>query len=73
MGVLTGFIFLPNLSYGKCQARWRTCMVCICIPVVIVIFIVSLIAFYYGAQTQWCTFCLYLDCIPVLSWCQTIG
>jgi len=74
MGIITGFIFLPNLSYGKCQARWRTCVVCTFIPIAIVIFVMSLVAFYAGVNVQgWCTGCAYISCLPVLNWCQPGG
>jgi len=74
MGIITGFIFLPNLSYGKCQARWRTCVVCTFIPIAIVIFVVALAVFYAGVNVQgWCTGCAYITCLPVLSWCQPGG
>lgn len=52
MGIITGFIFLPNLSYGKCQARWRTFVVCTFIPLVVVLFIVTYTAFYLGVNAK---------------------
>jgi len=75
MGILTGFIFLPNLSYGKCQARWRTCVVCTFIPLVAVIFVVCLVAFYIGVDAnQWCTWCATINCLHILNWCtNTVG
>lgn len=72
MGILTGFIFLPNLSYGKCQARWRTFVVCTFIPLVIAFFVILFTVFYIGIDaTEWCTWCVNIDCIQVLDWCKT--
>lgn len=74
MGILTGFVFLPNLSYGKCQARWRTCVVCTFIPVVVVLFLVSWIAFYAGVDANgWCGWCSQISCLDVLDWCNGIS
>jgi len=74
MGIITGFVFLPNLSYGKCQARWRVCIICTCIPLAIVLFVVSLVAFYAGVDANgWCTWCSDISCVKVLSWCNGGG
>jgi len=71
MGIITGFIFLPNLSVGKCQARWRTCIVCTFIPLAVVIFVVSLAVFYAGIDANdWCGFCKDISCPQALSWCR---
>jgi len=72
MGILTGFIFLPNLSAGKCHARWRVCLVCTLIPVVVALYIGGLAFFYTGQNTNaWCSWCKEISCLPVLSWCQS--
>jgi len=72
MGVFTGFIFLPNLSYGKCQARWRLCVICTFVPLSVVLFCAAFIGFYTGVNaTQWCGWCSEISCISVLPWCQT--
>jgi hypothetical protein len=74
MGIITGFIFLPNLSYGKCQARWRTCLVCTFIPLMLALFIVTLVVFYAEVNVnQWCGWCADISCLPVLSWCNGGG
>jgi membrane associated rhomboid family serine protease len=74
MGIITSFIFLPNLSYGKCQARWRTVLVCTLIPLVVVLFIVSLVAFYTQVNTNaWCSWCENINCLQIFSWCQTLA
>jgi len=76
MGIITGFIFLPNLSYGKCQARWRTCVVCTFIPLMIIMFLTGFIIFYLGIDNKdWCGWCQYLACVPIVkSWCaNTVG
>lgn len=71
MGIVTGFIFLPNLSYGKCQARWRTCVVCTFIPLAFVIFLGTFVALYTGVDANaWCGWCSAISCLPVLDWCQ---
>jgi len=72
MGIVTGFIFLPNLSYGKCQARWRICVVCTFIPLAIALFTVGFVLFYSNVDSsEWCSWCYYLSCAPILNWCDS--
>lgn len=74
MGILTGFILIPNLSYGKCQTRFRLCTMCVLIPTVIAVFVGSLALFYSQVNTyQWCHWCADIACIPVFSWCTSNG
>jgi len=71
MGIITGFIFLPNLGYGKCQTRWRICVICTFVPAAIVLFAASFIAFYTGVNAnEWCSWCGQLSCIDALPWCK---
>lgn len=72
MGIVTGFIFLPNLSYGKCQARWRMCAVCTFVPVCVALFVVAISVFYTSVDVnEWCEWCSAISCLPLLEWCKT--
>jgi len=74
MGIIIGFVFLPNLSLGKCQTRWRVCIVCTFIPISIVLFVVGLAVFYAGIDiSEWCGWCMYMSCIPLFNWCTPGG
>eukprot|EP01117_Protostelium_nocturnum_P008315 TRINITY_DN296_c0_g1_i2.p1 TRINITY_DN296_c0_g1~~TRINITY_DN296_c0_g1_i2.p1 ORF type:complete len:426 (+),score=139.58 TRINITY_DN296_c0_g1_i2:225-1502(+) len=71
MGIVTGFLFLPNLSSGKAAARKRLFVVCITIPIVLLLIVGGFIVFYTTNSSRWCTFCSEITCIKVLPWCKT--
>jgi membrane associated rhomboid family serine protease len=70
MGIITGFIFLPNLSYGKSAARCRVMTLCACIPLMLILFVVGFIVFYSNVDANgWCEWCANLNCVGG-EWCD---
>jgi len=70
MGVITGFLFLPNLGHTHRAARKRVIVVCITLPLTIVLIVGGLIIFYTTNATRWCPFCSKITCLSFLPWCN---
>ncbi|KYR01878.1 beta-lactamase family protein [Tieghemostelium lacteum] len=70
MGILTGWIFLPNLTPKKAVGR-RLCLILIAIPLTVAIFVTLFVVFYKRIDSaEWCPNCSNFTCLKFLSWCK---
>jgi len=73
MGILTGFIFIPNITYGKCEARWRTFVVCTFMPLVVILLTIGLVLVFAGLNAaEICPGCEELQCLQLFTWCDAV-
>ncbi|KAJ3341845.1 hypothetical protein HDU93_003966 [Gonapodya sp. JEL0774] len=70
-GIFTGLIFMPTITFGKWDKRRKRILMVLAIPSIIVIFVLLFLFFYNGTASQ-CSWCKYLDCIPVMGWCDDL-
>lgn len=66
-GIPTGIIFLPYITFGKVDAWRKRILLIICIPILLLMFIVSFFVFYFIPDPDFCSFCHYFNCIPFTS------
>lgn len=64
MGILTGLIFVPSISFGKWDGRRKKIAMGLSIPVVILLYFGAFYAFIDGKDTNTCKYCSVLDCVP---------
>eukprot|EP00127_Corallochytrium_limacisporum_P000465 Clim_evm21s13 gene=Clim_evmTU21s13 len=71
MGILTGLIFLPYLTFSKWDARRKRLMLAIAIPLALIVFAIAFIAFYSTQNPNFCSWCRYISCVPFTDdWCS---
>ncbi|KXS18904.1 rhomboid-domain-containing protein [Gonapodya prolifera JEL478] len=70
-GILSGLIFMPTITFGKWDKRRKRILMVLAIPAIIVIFVLLFVSFYSGRDAN-CSWCKYLDCIPVMGWCDDL-
>jgi len=63
-GVVSGVIFLPYITFGKRDARRKRILIYICTVLLFFMFLMSLLTFYLIGNSEFCTWCKYLNCIP---------
>ncbi|KJE89532.1 hypothetical protein CAOG_00981 [Capsaspora owczarzaki ATCC 30864] len=63
-GVVAGIIFLPYIVFGKWDQRRKRILLVVCIPLLIMMFIASLVVFYALNVPNFCSWCRYADCVP---------
>lgn len=72
MGILTGLIFVPYISFGKWDGRRKKIALFSAVPIVILCFVAAYWSFYDGKDTNYCKYCSAIDCVPVGSpWCSS--
>jgi len=63
-GVVSGVIFLPYITFGKWDARRKRILIYICTVLLFFMFLMSFLTFYLIGNSEFCTWCKYLNCIP---------
>lgn len=66
-GVVSSIIFLPYITFGKWDVRRKRILVLVCMPLLAIMLILAFVLFYNVQNTQFCTWCKYLNCIPYSS------
>ncbi|CAI2168830.1 8634_t:CDS:1 [Funneliformis geosporum] len=69
MGVVMGLVLIPTKNYKKITWILRI----VAIPIAALLFFLLIRNFYVEDPTKTCTWCKYLDCLPVYDWCDTTG
>jgi membrane associated rhomboid family serine protease len=70
MGIVTGFVFLPHLSYGKSAWKCKLFVLLGCIPLMFALFAIGLSVFYSSVDAHgWCDWCQNLNCAGG-PWCE---
>lgn len=70
-GVITGVLLLPSLTFSTWDARGKLALRVLALPVLIAfLFWIMYTTFSTGATASQCTWCKYLDCIPINGWCD---
>ena len=64
-GVLSSFILVPFISIGKWDRLSKLCLISISLPVIVILFFISFIIFYNVQDSDFCSWCKYLNCIPI--------
>jgi membrane associated rhomboid family serine protease len=70
VGILCGLFVLPAINFGKWDARLKIFVRLASGPMLFGVFIWMFIAFYSTDSGSTCTWCKYLDCIPIDGWCD---
>ncbi|ORX63803.1 rhomboid-domain-containing protein [Anaeromyces robustus] len=70
MGILTGLIFLPSIIYSKRHLKIKRILMIISVFLSIFLFIWVFRQFYYS--DGYCSWCHYLNCLPINHWCDNL-
>lgn len=57
-------VFLPYITFGKWDLRRKRILFLTCFPLLVILFTLSAVLFYNSADTQFCSWCNYLNCVP---------
>lgn len=63
-GVVSGVIFLPYITFGKWDARRKKIFIYVCTFLIFFMFLMSFLTFYHIGNSEFCSWCKYLNCIP---------
>lgn len=63
-GVPAAIIFVPYITFGKWDAARKRILLVICIPLLLILFLVGFLTFYLIATADFCGFCHYINCVP---------
>jgi membrane associated rhomboid family serine protease len=66
-GIPSAIIFLPYITFGKFDAWRKRILLIICIPILLLMFIVCLFIFIFVSDPNFCFFCHYFNCVPYTS------
>lgn len=66
-GLPSALIFLPYITFSKTGLWVKRILLIICIPLLIVMFLVGFIMFYLIRRVDFCFFCHYLSCVPYVT------
>jgi membrane associated rhomboid family serine protease len=69
IGVISGLLLIPSITFGKWDARLKTAMRIGSLPLLLAFFS-YLGNSYFGYTEDICTWCKYLDCVPINGWCD---
>jgi Rhomboid family len=67
-GIPAGLLLMPKIYYHKWDRRRKQALMVLSLPVLVVMFYVTLTSFYDG--TNFCPACKYFNCIPGMPWCD---
>ena len=71
MGVLTGLVLVPHISFGLWDGRRKKIAMIVALPCIAACFFGVFYAFYDGKDTHFCDWCTGFDCVPPGSeWCS---
>jgi membrane associated rhomboid family serine protease len=63
-GVVAGIAFLPYITFGKWDKRRKQFLVILSVPLLVMMFLLVFIAFYVVQNTDFCSWCGYVNCVP---------
>eukprot|EP00055_Hartaetosiga_balthica_P009351 m.36956 g.36956 ORF g.36956 m.36956 type:complete len:620 (+) comp6709_c4_seq1:198-2057(+) len=63
-GVVSGILFLPYITFGSWDVTRKRILVFISFPLLIIMIIMTFVTFYVIQNTDFCSWCDYLNCIP---------
>lgn len=63
-GIVSGVVFLPYITFGQWDARRKKILLIICMPLLIFMILTAFLTFYLVQNSEFCTWCKYLNCIP---------
>lgn len=63
-GIPSAIIFLPYITFGKVDAWRKRILLIICVPLMILTYVICFIVFYVVSNPNFCSFCHYLNCVP---------
>eukprot|EP00117_Sycon_ciliatum_P031679 scpid14906/ scgid24732/ Inactive rhomboid protein 1; Rhomboid family member 1 len=63
-GLISSFIFVPYLTFGKFDAARKCCFVLVAILLVAAMFFVGFVVFYNTQNAEFCSWCSYINCVP---------
>lgn len=63
-GIVSGIVFLPYITFGQWDARRKKILLFICMPLLFVMCMMAFLTFYLIQNSEFCTWCKYLNCIP---------
>lgn len=66
-GLVAAVVFLPYIVFGLWDKKRKRFLLLLCIPLLIGFFLTSLIVFYKASSSSFCSWCHYLDCVPITS------
>lgn len=64
-GILSSFILVPFISIGKWDRLTKLCLISIALPTLIILFFICFVIFYNVQDSDFCSWCKYLNCIPI--------
>merc|ERR1711916_125275 len=64
VGVMAAIVFLPYITFGKWDKARKICLLVVTAPLLLTTFIVCFVVFYKTQDTDFCSFCNYLNCVP---------
>eukprot|EP00056_Hartaetosiga_gracilis_P005497 m.85323 g.85323 ORF g.85323 m.85323 type:complete len:628 (+) comp12188_c0_seq1:148-2031(+) len=63
-GIVSGILFLPYVTFGSWDLARKRLLVFISFPLLIAMIIMTFVTFYVIQNTDFCSWCHYLNCIP---------
>jgi membrane associated rhomboid family serine protease len=54
-GVVSGIVFLPYITFGKWDARRKTLLLMLCIPLLLIMILMAWLTFYLIQNTSFCS------------------
>jgi membrane associated rhomboid family serine protease len=71
-GIIGACIFLPIVGKANSSSKGRWGLAIFCIPLDVMLLVGGFVAFYVGVNVYgWCSFCSWIDCVPILDWCDS--
>lgn len=66
-GVPAAIIFLPYITFGKVDAWRKRILLIICVPLLLIMFLVCFLLFFFIGDPDFCSVCHYFNCVPFTS------
>lgn len=70
VGLLCGLFVLPAINFGKWDKRVKVFVRLASGPMLFAVMIWLFVGFYSSDPNATCTWCKYLDCVPINGWCD---
>ena len=69
-GLLASVLFYPTVSYTKWDQRKKAALICLSLPALATLTVVGLFMLFWEVDSDWCTWCADINCLPVEGWCD---
>jgi hypothetical protein len=63
-GIVAGIVFIPYITFGKWDLARKRLLLLVCMPLLLLMVIAAFVTFYEIQNTNFCTWCDYINCIP---------